>query len=54
MQHVVKATIYNRNMADFVSVNEVYGQYFRSDSPVEQSCLPRDVSIEIDFVAWKE
>lgn len=54
---VVKTTIYLKNMSDFGSVNEVYGGYFPSNPParatVEVSGLPKDVAIEIDFVAWK-
>jgi len=57
MSKVVKATIYLKNISDFVEVNEVYGGYFPSDPParatVEVSRLPRDVSIEMDFIAWK-
>jgi 2-iminobutanoate/2-iminopropanoate deaminase len=57
MQDVVKATIYLRNMGDFAAANEVYGVYFPSDPParatVEVSRLPKDVSVEMDFVAWK-
>ncbi len=55
---VVKSTIYLKNMADFAVVNEVYGGYFLSDHParatVEVSRLPKDVGVEMDFVAWKK
>lgn len=57
LHQVVKATIYVRNMGDFGAVNEVYGRYFSSEPParatVEVSRLPKDVEIEMDFVAWK-
>ncbi len=57
MSQVVKTTIYLKNMADFASVNEVYGGYFLSDPParatVEVSRLPKDVAVEIDFIAVK-
>jgi 2-iminobutanoate/2-iminopropanoate deaminase len=57
MDRVVKTTIYLKNMGDFASVNEVYGNYFTSDPParatVEVSRLPKDVAVEIDFVAVK-
>jgi 2-iminobutanoate/2-iminopropanoate deaminase len=57
MDHVVKTTIYLKNMEDFGIVNEVYGNYFASDPParatVEVSRLPKDVAIEIDFAAMK-
>lgn len=54
---VVKTTIYLKNMADFAVVNEQYGGYFPSEPParatVEVSRLPKDVAIEMDFVAFK-
>ncbi len=57
MQNVVKSTIYLKSMTDFTAVNEVYGKYFPSEPParatVEVSRLPKDVSVEIDFIAWK-
>jgi 2-iminobutanoate/2-iminopropanoate deaminase len=57
MSQVVKTTIYLENMSDFAAVNEVYGAYFPSDPParatVEVSRLPKEVSVEMDFVAWK-
>ena len=58
MPDVIKSTIYLRNMADFAVVNEVYGGYFLSDHParatVEVSRLPKDVDVEMDFIAWKK
>jgi 2-iminobutanoate/2-iminopropanoate deaminase len=57
MPDVVKSTIYLKDMADFIAVNEIYGGYFPSDPParatVEVSRLPKDVAIEVDFTAWK-
>ena len=57
LSQVVKVTIYLRNMADFAAMNEVYGGYFRHDPParatVEVSRLPKDVGVEMDFIAWK-
>lgn len=58
LSDVVKSTIYLKNIGDFAGVNEIYGGYFPADPParatVEVSRLPKDVAIEIDFVAWKE
>ncbi len=55
--HVVKTTIYLKSMNDFAAVNEIYGLYFPADPParstVEVSRLPRDVSLEMDFIAAK-
>ena len=57
MKAVVKSTIYLKNMSDFAAVNEIYGSYFPSDPParatVEVSRLPKDVTVEMDFIAWK-
>ena len=57
MGNVVKATIYLKDMADFGAMNEMFGGYFPADPParatVEVSRLPKDVALEIDFVAWK-
>lgn len=54
---VVKTTIFLKSMGDFPAVNEAYGQYFPSEPParvtVEVSRLPKDVSVEIDFMALK-
>ena len=57
MLNVVKSTIYLKNMIDFAAVNEVYGGYFPTNPParatVEVSRLPKDVAVEMDFVAYK-
>ena len=57
MSDVVKSTIYLKNMGDFAKVNEIYGDYFPVDPParatVEVSRLPKDVAVEMDFIAMK-
>jgi len=57
MSSVVRSTIYLKDIGDFASVNEVYGGYFSVDPParatVEVSRLPKDVTVEIDFIAVK-
>ena len=54
---VVKCTIFIRNMEDFATINEAYGQYFKSSPParetVEVSKLPKDVNVEISCIAAK-
>ncbi len=55
--HVVKTTIFLKDMNNFKSVNEVYGSYFSSDFParetVEVARLPKDVNVEISVFAAK-
>ena len=55
LEQAVKTTIYLKNMGDFGVVNEIYGSYFPADPParstVEVSRLPKDVAVEMDFIA---
>ncbi len=54
---VVKTTIFIKDMNDFGTINEVYGQYFSEHKParatVEVSRLPKDVKVEIELIAVK-
>ena len=54
-QHVVKTSIFVKDLNNFVRINEVYGEYFNEDPParetVEVSRLPKDVNIEISCIA---
>jgi 2-iminobutanoate/2-iminopropanoate deaminase len=56
--HVVKCTIYVKNMAHFQEINEIYGQYFTGDAParetVEVSNLPKNADVEISCIAVQE
>lgn len=53
--HVVKTTIFLKDMALFARVNEVYGSYFSSDYPARETVavkgLPKDVNVEISMIA---
>lgn len=55
LSHVVKVTLYLRDMRDFDEVNEVYARYFVEMKParstVEVSQLPKGALVEIDAVA---
>jgi len=55
LEHVVRATVYLTNMADFASVNAVYAKYFPTAFParvcVEVSRLPLGALVEIDVTA---
>ena len=53
--HVLRTTIFLKNMNDFAKINEIYGAFFDDNPParacVEVSRLPKDVLIEIDMIA---
>ena len=55
LSHVVKTTVFLKDMAEFASMNEVYGRYFPESPParstVEVARLPKDVRVEIEAVA---
>jgi 2-iminobutanoate/2-iminopropanoate deaminase len=52
---IVKTTIYLTDLADFTTVNEIYGECFTEIPParacVQVAALPKGVSIEIDWIA---
>lgn len=56
-QDVVKATVFIKDMNQFAEVNEIYTSYFGEHKParstVEVVRLPKDVLIEIEFIAIK-
>ena len=53
--HVVKTTIYLTDLANFATVNEIYGRFFSDPAParacVEVSALPKGCNIEIEWIA---
>ena len=53
---VVKTNVYLADMADFAAMNEIYGTYFPAPAParatIQAARLPRDVKVEIDFIAY--
>ena len=55
LHHVVKTTVFLRDMNDFAAMNEVYARYFTAAPParstVQVSRLPKDALVEIDAVA---
>jgi 2-iminobutanoate/2-iminopropanoate deaminase len=56
-ENVVKCTIFIRNMGEFATINDAYGQYFKINPParetVEVSKLPKNVNVEISCIAVK-
>lgn len=53
--HVVKTTIFLKDMKNFTFVNNEYGKHFKINPParetVEVSRLPKDVNVEISCIA---
>ena len=57
IQHVVKTTVYIKNMSDYSVFNQIYGEFFGGHKParatVEVSRLPKDALIEVEAIAVK-
>lgn len=60
MSHVVKTTVFLKNMGDFAIMNEVYARYLAPEgedvvpparSTVEVARLPKDAVVEIELIA---
>ena len=52
---IVKTTIYLTDLADFATVNEIYGESFTEVPParacVQVAALPKGSAVEIDWIA---
>jgi 2-iminobutanoate/2-iminopropanoate deaminase len=55
LHHVVKTTVFLKDMNDFVAMNEVYARYFSVAPParstVQVARLPKDALLEIEVIA---
>jgi 2-iminobutanoate/2-iminopropanoate deaminase len=55
LNHIVKTTVFLKNMDDFSAMNEIYGKYFSSTPParstVQVARLPKDALVEIEVIA---
>ncbi len=55
--HIVKTSIFLKDMGDFARVNEIYGSYFTDNYParetVQVAALPKNVNVEISVIAYK-
>ncbi len=55
LHHVVKTTVFLKDMNEFPQMNEVYGRYFTAAPParstVQVARLPKDALVEIEVVA---
>lgn len=54
-QHVIKTTVFLKDINEFAGMNEVYAEFFKTEPParstVEVARLPRDVKVEIEAIA---
>jgi 2-iminobutanoate/2-iminopropanoate deaminase len=55
LHHVVKTTVFLKDMSEFPAMNEVYAHYFTAAPParstVQVSRLPKDALVEIEVIA---
>jgi 2-iminobutanoate/2-iminopropanoate deaminase len=55
LHHVVKTTVFLKDINDFAAMNEVYGKYFTAAPParstVQVARLPKDALVEIEVIA---
>lgn len=55
LHHVVKTTVFLKDMNDFAAMNEVYAKFFTLAPParstVQAARLPKDALVEIEVVA---
>ena len=53
--HVVKSTVFLKNMDNFVEMNGIYAEFFPNDPParsaIQAARLPKDVEIEVEMIA---
>ncbi len=57
-EHVVKTTIFLKDMNLFAPFNEVYGKFFEANFPARETVavkgLPKDVNVEISMIAAQQ
>ena len=55
LHHIVKTTVFLKDMNDFAAMNEAYGEYFTAAPParstVQVARLPKDALVEIEVIA---
>jgi 2-iminobutanoate/2-iminopropanoate deaminase len=55
LHHVVKTTVFLKDMNDFAAMNEAYGKFFTAAPParstVQVARLPKDALVEIEVIA---
>ena len=55
LDHVVKTTVFLKDIADFAKMNVIYAEYFQKDPPARSAfqvaALPKNAMVEIESVA---
>jgi 2-iminobutanoate/2-iminopropanoate deaminase len=55
LHHIVKTTVFLKDMNDFAAMNEAYGKFFTAAPParstVQVARLPKDALVEIEVIA---
>ncbi len=55
LHHVIKTTVFLKDMNEFPAMNEIYGRYFTAAPParstVQVTRLPKDALVEIEVIA---
>ncbi len=56
LSHVVKTTVFLKDMADFQKMNAIYGEFFTENFParstIQVAGLPKNGLVEIELVAY--
>jgi 2-iminobutanoate/2-iminopropanoate deaminase len=56
-EHVVKTTVYLRDLADFAAFNSIYAEVVKEPLParstVQAARLPKDALVEVDAIAYR-
>ena len=57
MTHIVKVSVFLKNMDDFAELNLIYARYFDSPYPAREAVqvarLPKDALVEISVIAMR-
>jgi 2-iminobutanoate/2-iminopropanoate deaminase len=55
LEHVIKTTVFLRDISEFGLMNEVYGEFFTENFPARSAfqvaALPKSASVEIEAIA---
>jgi len=58
LNDVVSVTVFLKDLSDFKEFNEVYAKFFKKEPParttVQAANLPKNVLLEVNFIAYKE